>query len=91
MDTIISDSHIMELFDTGKTDLFLKSVKDRSVDIWCDEILFYLVEEKCVSATNQRCAQHYDMIKQIIDESIEEHHTLWQDDDLLKRWIYHPR
>lgn len=89
MDTIISDSHIMELFDTGKTDLFLKSVKDRSVDIWCDEILFYLVEEKCVSATNQRCAQHYDMIKQIIDESIEEHHTLWQDDDLLKRWIYH--
>ena len=72
----------------GKSIEFFRQILKYDIELWKNKYLFDIIANDTVYATSDRCDAHYDLVRDIINMSIESHISFWQDDDTLRQWIH---
>ena len=72
----------------GKSIAFFKNIQKYEIELWENKYLFDIIANDTVYATGERCDAHYDLVRDIINISIESRLSFWQDDDTMYQWIH---
>ena len=79
---------VEEALHEGRSVIFFQNVKKYDIELWSNRFLFDVIAKDYVTKTSERCDAHYDLVRDIIQMSIDSRISFWEDDDTLREWIY---
>ena len=75
-------------FRDGDSDHFLQYVEKYNSEIWSNRFVFDTIAQSTVQRTRDRPDAHYELVRDLLQFSIEQRTVDWDDDDVLQEWIH---
>lgn len=75
-------------FHDGDSDYFSMYVEQYNISLWNNRFVFDTIARDDVHQTKDRPEAHYDLVRDLLQFSIEHRTVDWDDDDVLYEWIH---
>ena len=74
-------------FHDGDSSSFEKYVSEYDIQLWSNRFVFDMIARDYVHKTSDRPEAHYELVRDLLQFSIEHSTVDWNDDDVLHEWI----
>lgn len=79
---------VEQAFYDGSHNRFMHYIESYNIELWKTRFLFETIERDDVLYTRDRCDAHYELVRDVLQKSIEEKSHNWDSDDIVEQWIH---